>query len=282
MRGRTGQFQKPWPHALLSVLLVLAALVFTALVLPAAAHAQSFPELTGRVVDAANVIPADEEARLTDKLAALEAQSQRQVVVVTLPDLQGYDISDYGYQLGRHWGVGDKQRNDGALLIVAPKERRVRIEVGYGLEPVLTDGLSSLIVQQQIVPRFKAGDMAGGIEAGTDAIINQLTLPADEARKIAAAAKPKPARTLGVVGSTLFWLFLFGLFFVLPMLRRSRGGRRYHDSGLGPVIMWSVLDGLSRGGHGRGGSDWGGGGFSGGGFSGGGGSFGGGGSSGSW
>ncbi|MEN9718013.1 MAG: hypothetical protein RIQ99_891 [Pseudomonadota bacterium] len=281
MRVRTGLLGKASQQVLLGTLLALTVLAFTALALPGAARAQSFPELTGRVVDAANVIPADEEARLTDKLAALEAQSQRQVVVVTLPDLQGYDISDYGYQLGRHWGVGDKQRNDGALLIVAPKERRVRIEVGYGLEPVLTDGLSALIVQQQIVPRFKAGDLAGGIEAGTDAIINQLTLPPEEARKIAAAATPKPAGSLSVAGSTLFWLVLFGVFFVLPMLRRSRGGRRYHDSGLGPVIMWSVLDGLSRGGHGRG-SDWGGGGFSGGGFSGGGGSFGGGGSSGSW
>ena len=260
MLGRAGPRPHPVHHALTQA--VGALLALAALLLPQAAFAQTFPELTGRVVDGANVIPADEEARLTQKLEALETQSHRQLVVVTLPDLQGYDISDYGYQLGRHWGIGSKDKNDGALLIVAPKERRVRIEVGYGLEPVLTDGLSSLIVQQQIVPRFKAGDMAGGIEAGTDAIIHQLTLPEDQARALAASAKPQQAAAGDVIGPTLFWLFLFVLFFVLPMLRRMRGGRRYHDSGLGPVIMWSVLDGLSRGGRG--------------------GSFGGGGSSGSW
>ncbi len=280
MLGRAGPQPRPAYRALTQA--VGALLALAALLLPQGAWAQTFPELTGRVVDGANVIPPDEEARLTQKLAALETQSHRQVVVVTLADLQGYDISDYGYQLGRHWGIGSKDKNDGALLIVAPKERRVRIEVGYGLEPVLTDGLSSLIVQQQVVPRFKAGDMAGGIEAGTDAIIHQLTLPEDEARALAASAKPQQAASGEVVGPTLFWLFLFFLFFVLSMLRRMRGGRRYHDSGLGPVIMWSVLDGLSHSGRGGGGwgggSDWGGGG----GFGGGGGSFGGGGSSGSW
>lgn len=280
MRAKVGRSISPMRLALAQA--VGALLALAALLLPQVALAQSFPELTGRVVDAANVIPPDEVARLDQKLAALETQSHRQLVVVTLPDLQGYDISDYGYQLGRHWGIGSKDKNDGALLIIAPKERRVRIEVGYGLEPVLTDGLSSLIIQQQIVPRFKDGDMAGGIEAGTDAIIRQLTLPEDEARKLAAEAKPQQAKTSDVIGPTLFWLFLFFLFFVLPMLRRMRGGQRYGDGGLGPVIMWSVLDGLSRGGGrggGWGGGDWGGGG---GGFSGGGGSFGGGGSSGSW
>ncbi|MGN6500978.1 MAG: TPM domain-containing protein, partial [Tsuneonella sp.] len=144
--------------------LILAALA-AFIALPAAA--QDFPPLTGRVVDAANVIPPEVEASLDAKLAALEQQSQRQLVVATIPDLQGYEISDYGYQLGRHWGLGDKGRNDGAILIVAPNERKVRIEVGYGLEPVLTDGLSSLIIQNDILPRFKAGDMPGGIVAGT-------------------------------------------------------------------------------------------------------------------
>lgn len=271
----------PWPRAIIAALALLALLALWS----TAARAQpAFPQLTGRVVDGANVIPPDEEARLDQKLAALEAQSRRQLVVVTLPDLQGYDISDYGYQLGRHWGIGSKDKNDGVLLIVAPSERKVRIEVGYGLEPILTDGLSSLIVQQQIVPRFKAGDIPGGIEAGTDAIIQQLTLPEDEARKLAAEAKPQQTDTGDVIAPTLFWLFMFFIFFVLPMLRRGRRGQRYGGSGLGQVIMWSVLDELSRGGRGGGGSGWGGGGFGGGGggFSGGGGSFGGGGSSGSW
>jgi uncharacterized protein len=229
-----------------------------------------FPKLTGRVVDAANVIPPDIEARLDQKLAALETQSRRQLVVATTPDLQGYDIADYGYQLGRAWGIGGKERNDGALLIVAPNERKLRIEVGYGLEGVLTDGLSSLIINQTIVPRFKAGDIAGGIEAGADAIIHQLTLPPEEAQKVAAEAAARPESGGGF---PIFFLIPFLLFFVLPMLRAFRGGRGYRRSGLPGVVLWP--GGIGGGG----GGGWSGGG---GGFSGGGGSFGGGGSSGSW
>lgn len=254
-------------------LLAFALLALALLAWPGRAHAQKFPPLTGRVVDAANVIPPDEEARLTEKLAALESQSGRQLVVATLPDLQGYDISDYGYRLGRAWGIGSKERNDGALLIVAPRERKVRIEVGYGLEGVLTDGLSSLIVQQVIVPRFKQGDMGAGIEAGTDAIIGQLTLPEEEARKVAASAQQQAAKGNGSSWPGAIWFVLFLFLFVLPMIRRMRGGRRYANA-LGPVIVW---DALSHMGGGRSGRGWGGGGFSGGG-----GSFGGGGSSGSW
>jgi uncharacterized protein len=257
----------------------LAAL---ALLAPLAARAEpTFPQLTGRVVDAANVLPPDVEARINQKLTALEAQSGRQVVVATLPDLQGYDIADYGYQLGRHWGIGEKDKNTGALLIVAPRERKVRIEVGYGLEGTLTDGLSSLIIQQQIVPRFKAGDLPGGIEAGTDALLTQLALPPEQARQVAAQANAQAAapRAPGVDPGTVFFIIIFVLFFVLPALRRGFGGRRYRGgSGLGPLIVFDALSHMNRGGGG-----WGGGGFGGGGgFSGGGGSFGGGGSSGSW
>jgi uncharacterized protein len=251
---------------------VAALLALACLVAPALA-APTFPQLTGRVVDAANVLPADVETRLDQKLAALETQSRRQLVVVTLPDLQGYEISDYGYQLGRAWGIGSKEKNDGALLIVAPKERKLRIEVGYGLEGVLTDGLSSLIINQQIVPKFKEGDIPGGIEAGADAIIHQLTLPPEEAQKIAAQASAEPEESGGV--PIIFLLFIF-LFFVLPILRSLFGrkrGRRYRSGGFAPVIWGS---GLGSGGWGSGG------GGGGGGFSGGGGSFGGGGSSGSW
>jgi len=239
------------------------AIVASALLLlvPGSTFAQTFPPLTGRVVDNANIIPPDEEARLTQKLDALETQSQRQLVVVTLPDLQGYDIADYGYQLGRNWGVGGKGRNDGTLLIIAPNNRKLRVEVGYGLEGILTDGLTSLIINQTIVPRFKAGDMPGGIEAGTDALIHQMTLPADEALKVAAQAKQQTSDNGSIAFSTIFWLFLFFLFFVLPMIRRARGGHSCGGSGLGNVIVWSAIDGLTRGG---------------------GGSFGGGGSSGSW
>lgn len=131
----------------LIALIALLAALFASPVM-----AQTFPELTGRVVDQADIIPPNVEAELTQKLAGLEATTQRQLVVVTLASLDGYDIADYGYQLGREWGIGDAERNDGALLIVAPNERKTRIEVGYGLEPVLTDALSSIIVQQDILP----------------------------------------------------------------------------------------------------------------------------------
>lgn len=251
--------------------LATALLLFLAF-LASSAHAQpTFPKLTGRVVDAANILPPEVETRLDQKLAALETQSQRQLVVVTLPSLQGYEISDYGYQLGRAWGIGGKERNDGALLIVAPDERKLRIEVGYGLEGVLTDGLSSLIINQAIVPRFKAGDMPGGIEAGADALIRQLTLPEAEARQIAAQAQARPEKAEFDPGLIVFGL-IFLFFFILPLFRSFSGrGRRYGRGGIAPVILWP-------GGFGGGGR---GGGF-GGGFSGGGGSFGGGGASGSW
>src|SRR3546814_226030 len=151
---------------------LLACLLALLLAMPAAA--QEFPKLTGRVVDAANLLSPAAEAEIDAKLANLEATTTRQLVVATIPDLQGYDISDYGYRLGRAWGIGQKQEDNGALLIVAPNERKVRVEVGYGLEPVLTDGMSFLIINNDIVPRFKGGDMAGGIEAGVDAIAKQL------------------------------------------------------------------------------------------------------------
>lgn len=246
-----------------------------ALLAPQEGRAQEFPELTGRVVDAANIIPDAEEARLTQKLEALEQQSRRQLVVATIPDLQGYEISDYGYQLGRTWGIGQKEDDNGALLIVAPNERKVRIEVGYGLEPVLTDGMSFLIINNDIVPRFKQGDMAGGIEAGTDAIIKQLTLPPEEAQKIAAEANEQREQGGGIPFGAIVFILIVLSFVVMPIINEARGGGRRRRYGAGPIV-WIP------GGFGGGSSGWGGGGFGGGGFSGGGGSFGGGGSSGSW
>jgi len=138
------------------------ALLLAAWLNPVAAMAQEFPALTGRVVDAANIIPPDFETQLDAKLAGLESQSQRQLVIATLPSLQGYEISDYGYQLGRHWGIGDKERNDGALLIVASNERKVRIEVGYGVEPVLTDGLSTLSSRMTSCPASRLATCRAG------------------------------------------------------------------------------------------------------------------------
>lgn len=269
-------------------LMILAA-AGALLASPLAAQPQ-FPELTGRVVDQADLLSPAEEAALTQKLEALETQSQRQLVVATVPDLQGYDIADYGYQLGREWGIGDAERNDGALLLVAPNERKVRIDVGYGLEGYLTDALSALIIQNQILPRFRDGDFAGGITAGTDSIIQQLQLPEDEARQIAAQASQTRSQSQNDGGSGfgfLIWIGFIFFFFILPMMR-GRGRRRRFGTGsaVGNIILWEVGSAIARSAMDGDGGSWGGGGGSswggGGGFSGGGGSFGGGGASGGW
>ncbi len=268
---------RPGPHRRVALAVYGMLAAAGVLLATATAWAQTFPPLTGRVVDAANIIPDDVEARLTQKLAALETQSQRQLVVATLPSLEGYEISDYGYRLGRTWAIGSKEKNDGALLIVAPNDRKVRIEVGYGLEGILTDGLSSLIIQGQILPKFKEGDMPAGIEAGTDALITQLTLPESEAR--IAAAQAQTAATSPEDGITPYFFFglLFFFIFVLPLITSLMKRNGYRPKGLGPVILWTVADALASARTSSGGSS-----FGGGGFSGGGGSFGGGGSSGSW
>lgn len=255
-------------------------LCFSVLFAQSAVAAPEFPKLTGRVVDAANILPPDVETRLTQKLEALDTQSQRQFVVATVPDLQGYDISDYGYQLGRAWGIGDKTRNDGVLLLVAPNERKVRIEVGYGLEGVLPDGMGFLIVNNDIVPDFKAGNMPAGIEAGADAVIKQLTLPPEQAQQIAAKAVKESKQAGGEemsLGNVIYILFII-FFFVLPVLRAMTGSGGRRSGGRGSPIIFMP------GSFGGGGDGWGGGGggFGGGGFGGGGGSFGGGGASGSW
>jgi len=258
----------------------VAGFLVLALALPWAAppafaqQGPKFPPLTGRVTDAADVIPPDVEARLDQKLTALEAGTGRQLVVATVPDLQGYEISDYGYQLGRTWGIGSKERNDGALLIVAPKERKVRIEVGYGLEGVLTDGLSSLIISQQIVPRFKQGDLPGGIEAGTDAIVQQLGLPPGEAQQAVQQAEEPAGPAPDMLMFALFVTAVILFQFVFPLIRTVRQRRRYPGAA-SSVFIYDLLANMPRSSSSSGSSG-------GGGFSGGGGSFGGGGSSGSW
>ena len=263
---------------------ILVGLALALFALPALA-APTFPKLTGRVVDDANLLSPATEAELTQKLAALETSTGRQLVVATLPSLQGYEIEEYGYQLGRAWQIGDKQRDDGAILIVAPAERKVRIEVGYGLEPVLTDALSSVIIQSAVIPRFKAGDMEGGVVAGTDAVIQQLSLPDDQARAQVARASERPHRS-GPPKAILVFLAIGFVILILMMMGGGGGGgrrrrRRYRDDNdIAPMIAGAILGNILGGGH-RGGGWSGGGGF-GGGFGGGGGSFGGGGASGGW
>ena len=265
-------------------ILALLLLLFVA-----PAQAQTFPAFTGLVVDAANVLPEGTKAELTAKLGALQRDTGRQLVVATIPDLQGYPLEDYGYKLGRAWAVGLKGLNNGAILFIAPNEqpghRGPRVEVGYGLEPVLTDAFSSVVINATMMPRLKAGDVAGALDAGADALIQQLRLPDAEATAkvnaaIAQRDKAQRRHRGGIPSSLIFWGIIL-VFVVLPMLRGG-GGRRYRGS-IWPVMLW----GSGLGGGGGGGSGWGGGGFGGdsggGGFSGGGGgSFGGGGASGGW
>ncbi|MBD3671618.1 MAG: TPM domain-containing protein, partial [Gammaproteobacteria bacterium] len=136
--------------------------------------APTFPELTGRVVDQAGLLSPEAEQALVQRLAGHEQASGNQVVVVTLDSLQGQAIEQFGYQLGRHWGIGQADEDNGVLLIVAPKERKVRIEVGYGLEGRLTDAISHQIIQRQIFPAFKQENYEAGILAGTGAILDAL------------------------------------------------------------------------------------------------------------
>lgn len=256
--------------------LTLAVLGLVALA-GAALAAPTFPKLTGRVVDDANMLSPAVEQQLTEELATLEASTGRQVVVATLPSLQGYEIEDYGYQLGRTWKIGDEKRDDGVLLIIAPNDRKVRIEVGYGLEPVLTDALSSTIIQTAILPAFKAGKMEEGVVAGTEAIVQQLSLPDDQAKAI--AAKPVESSSHRESAGPPIIFIILVIFWLLGGLLRGFGGRRRGSSAW--WLLPFLLSGSSH--RGSGGGSWGGGGgFGGGGFSGGGGSFGGGGSSGGW
>lgn len=133
----------------------------------------NFPSLSGRVVDNASLL-SQEKDNLTKLLAAHEKKTTNQFVVVTLKTLEGQEIEEYGYQLGRHWGIGQKGKDNGVLLIVAPNERKVRIEVGYGLEGVLTDKISHDIIQEKIIPYFKKQDYVGGIESATNSILQAL------------------------------------------------------------------------------------------------------------
>jgi uncharacterized protein len=261
-----------------------------ALVLPTLAFAApKFPPLTGRVVDDAQILSPAAEARLTQELAALEQQTGHQLVVATLPDLQGYEIEDYGYQLLRTWGIGRKGEDDGAILIVAPNQRKVRIEVGYGLEPVLTDALSSFIIQRAILPAFKAGDMEKGVVDGTEAIAKQIGLPEDQQVSAIAEAQAAQQVTIGQdhkgdPGDSFPLFFVIGVVFWLLMgvLRAFGARRRYGGRGLWWLLPFLLSGPGISGGRSSSGGGWSSGGGGGGGFSGGGGSGGGGGASGSW
>ena len=249
---------------------IVVALVFLA----SAAAALTFPPLTGRIVDQANIISPAARAAIEPKLADLEGKSGIQLVVATVGSLEGQEIEPYANELFRAWKLGEATKNNGVLLLVAPNEHRVRIEVGYGLEGTLTDALSKVIITNAITPRFKAGDFSGGVTRGVDDIITVLTTDASEWGQ-----RPELRLDREPEADPLAWLpiAIFLVFFVLIVV--SRRFRRALASGA--LASGGSRYGPYSGGGYSGGGSWGGGG-GGGGFSGGGGSSGGGGASGGW
>jgi len=239
----------------------IIALLYTAL----AVFAVNFPALTGRIVDQANIIPAETRSAIEPKLADLEAKSGIQLVVATVTSLEGQEVEPYANELFRSWKLGEKAKNNGVLLLVAPNERRVRIEVGYGLEGTLTDALSKVIITNAITPRFKAGDFNGGISRGVDDIITVLTTDASEWQK-----RPSLRLDNQQTIDPATWLLIAALIALFTLLIVSPGFRWLF---LNLVLNILVSSGGSRSGGGY---------SSGGGFSAGGGSSGGGGASGSW
>ncbi|CAO4168904.1 TPM domain-containing protein [Methylorubrum extorquens] len=241
----------------------LALLIVAGLMGLAQAAEPDFPKLTGRVVDAAGILSQETRARIDGKIKAHEDKTGDQLVVATVPSLQDRTVEDYANRLARAWSIGQKKTNNGVLLLVAPKERKVRIEVGYGLEGALTDALSKTIITTAITPRFRQGDFSGGVEAGVDAILPILAGDADEWQRRA----PVREDTVDPV-TVIFWIVVI-IALVIVLTRMNGGGRRGRGGGFvvipGPSGGWS--GGFSDGG---------------GGFSGGGGSFGGGGASGDW
>jgi uncharacterized protein len=293
------------------------AIVLAMLLLQAsAAQALDIPTLRSRVTDLAGVLTADQVASLEAKLQELENTDSTQVAVVIIPSLEGESLEDYSIRVADAWKIGQKGRDNGAILLIAMKERKIRIEVGYGLEPTLTDARSSQIWRNEIVPRFRTGDFYGGIDAGVTAII----------QTVRGVYQPSPAdarssRRSGGISAfpiillfPLFWIFssagkwggaIIGAIagMLLPYTLISHGWPMLLIGGaiggllglfMGSLIRAAVKSGSSKGSsRGPGGFGgpftWGGGGFGGGGFggggggfSGGGGGFGGGGSSGSW
>jgi uncharacterized protein len=257
-------------RAILRLLCVVLGIV----VATSALAALTFPELTGRVVDEAGILDPAAKAALERKLADFETRTTGQLVVVVLKSLRGTTIEDYGYQLGRHWQIGQKEKNTGALLILAPNERKVRIEVGYGFEGTLTDAVSKLIIENAIIPRLRANDYAGGIGRGVDDIIQAVSVDPEEWRT---RARQRPDGEPGMV-DLLAPLLLFLIMMVIfssaarDDRRYAQPGRMPRQGGRGPIF-------IPIPGSWGGGSSWP---DSGGGFSGGGGSFGGGGASGSY
>ena len=268
------------------------------------------PALTGRVVDQAGILSPAVKAELETALAAHENNTTNQVVVVTLESLNGANIEEYSLELARRWGIGQKGKDNGVLLVVAPNDKQIRIEVGYGLEGILTDALSSNIINYYIIPEFKKGDIQNGIKIGTQKIIALLEGDESAKKEIEAQADYEPLEAAALmtgiitliasgffgilatrIGLSLLLSGIISLFVNLGFEISDLAGRFAVVLGLFALFFYLTRN-MKAGGKGSRGSDYsgsssssssgGGGRSSGGGFSGGGGSFGGGGASGRW
>lgn len=267
-----------------------------------------FPTLTGRVNDLANLLSAEDKASLEQQLEAHEADTSNQIVVVTVDSLDGLDVADYALKLGRNWGIGTEEKNNGVILLVAPNERQVRIEVGYGLEGALPDALAGTIVRNNILPSFRENEYTSGIRGGITAIIDAIQgeykAPAN------AVSRSRPSNSTLDKYFPLFFIAFIGVTQGLRKVAKPRVANAAFPAGFAGLILtlgsgnvlygigaavclFALLYFLSNGGGGtgsgrrRGGYVGGSGGIGGGmggggGFSGGGGGFGGGGASGSW
>lgn len=276
----------------------LALLFF--LLLAGSALALAVPPLTGRVNDTAHLLSPETVTRLDERLAAFERSDSTQVVVLTIPSLKGESLEEYSIKVAQAWGIGQKGKDNGALLLVSKGDRKVRIEVGYGLEGRLTDALSGRIIDYAILPSFRSGNFDAGVTNGVSAIIEAVR---GEYKAPAGGEKPSGHDDNAFFGLFILAMVLTALLSRLPAPVRAGifgvvlpgAGALFGLGlgllvllGLGGVVLGLVGPYLFRSGRGGGGGGFyvggGGGGFSGGGggFSGGGGSFGGGGSSGGW
>jgi uncharacterized protein len=266
-------------------LVLLVVVVFAAS--PASAAEPRFPALTSRVVDEAGILKPEDKRALEAELAALETKSTDQLVVVTLKSLQGYAIEDFGYRLGRHWGIGQAGgKNNGIILIVAPNERRVRIEVGRGLEPIMTDALSRLVIENRILPAFRRGEFSLGVVTGARDIRDALLGDGEEVKKRAQGFR-RPERVDNSSGGmpihVIIWLLVFVFLFVQAARQPQPAGTTNQRRRRAGRDGWVIVP--SPGSWGNWPSDRGGGWSNDGGgdgFRGGGGDFGGGGASGRW
>lgn len=262
-----------------------SAFLFILLALPA--FAAELPALTGRVVDNADLIDAAAETALVSKLEAFERRTSIQVVVATISSLEGEAIEPFANRLFRAWGLGQAGDDNGVLLLVARDDRKMRIEVGYGLEGTLTDLHSKLIIENTMVPAFRAGDFSGGISNAADQIImvlegnaEELVPPDYQYEETGSDTDPFFAIFIIVWGTLFFGSFAMA--FLVPLFGRKIGRNKYRWLGMDFTLGGGSSSGRSSGSSGGWSSGSSSSSGSSGGFSGGGGSSGGGGASGSW